>query len=37
MNDWFATEGSPSPLRVTWVPADEAFTFALYSASMRPR
>jgi hypothetical protein len=28
MNDWFATEGSPSPLGVTWVPADEAFNFA---------
>ena len=31
MNDWFATEGSPSPLGVTWVPAEEAFNFALYS------
>ena len=31
MNDWFATESSPSPLGVTWVPAEEAFNFALYS------
>ena len=31
MNDWFTTEGSLSPLGVTWVPAEEAFNFALYS------
>jgi len=29
--DWFATEGSPSPLGVTWIAGEEAFNFALYS------
>ena len=31
MKNWFATEGSPSPLGVTWIAAEEAFNFALYS------
>jgi glycogen operon protein len=28
---WFGREGSPSPLGATFVPADQAFNFALYS------
>jgi glycogen operon protein len=31
MHDWFALEGSPSPLGVTWVEDDAAYNFALYS------
>jgi len=31
MKNWVAAEGSPSPLGVTWVAADVAFNFALYS------
>ncbi|HUI43311.1 MAG TPA: isoamylase [Terriglobia bacterium] len=31
MNTWFAAEGSPSPLGVTWIEAEQAFNFALYS------
>ncbi len=31
MHDWFALEGSPSPLGVTWVEDEAAFNFALYS------
>jgi hypothetical protein len=36
MNHWFATEGSPSPFGVTWVPEEEAFDFALYSKHATP-
>jgi isoamylase len=31
MNEWFAAEGSPSPLGLTWVEEEQAFNFALYS------
>jgi isoamylase len=31
MNGWFAKEGSPSPLGLSWSEGDEAFNFALYS------
>jgi isoamylase len=31
VNDWSAREGSSSPLGVTWIAAEEAFNFALYS------
>ncbi len=31
MHDWFAFEGSPSPLGVTWVEDEAAYNFALYS------
>ena len=31
MHDWFALEGSPSPLGVTWVENEAAYNFALYS------
>ena len=31
MHDWYAHEGSPSPLGVTWVEDEAAYNFALYS------
>ncbi len=31
MRDWFAFEGSPSPLGVTWIEDEAAYNFALYS------
>ena len=31
MHDWFALEGSPSPLGVTWIEDEAAYNFALYS------
>ena len=31
MNDWYAREGSPSPLGVTWIEDEAAYNFALYS------
>ena len=31
MDQWAATEGSPSPLGVTWIEEEQAFNFALYS------
>jgi len=31
MDEWYSTEGSPSPLGVTWIEKEEAFNFALYS------
>ncbi len=31
MYDWFALEGSPSPLGVTWIEDEAAYNFALYS------
>jgi glycogen operon protein len=31
MDNWTAKEGSPSPLGVAWIPAEEAYNFALYS------
>jgi len=31
MDKWSAREGSPSPLGVTWIEAEQAFNFALYS------
>ena len=31
MHNWFALEGSPSPLGVTWVEDEAAYNFALYS------
>jgi glycogen operon protein len=31
MQDWFAQEGSPSPLGITWVEDEAAYNFALYS------
>jgi isoamylase len=31
MDRWSATEGSPAPLGVTWIEAEQAFNFALYS------
>lgn len=31
MRDWFAQEGSPSPLGVTWIEREAAYNFALYS------
>ncbi|MBI1313867.1 glycogen-debranching protein [bacterium] len=31
MGNWHRREGSPFPLGVTWIPADDAFNFALYS------
>lgn len=31
LNPWFATEGSPTPLGVTWIEAEQAWNFALYS------
>ena len=31
MHDWFAHEGSPSPLGVTWIENEAAYNFALYS------
>ena len=33
MQDWYAQEGSPSPLGVTWVEDEAAYNFALYSKS----
>jgi isoamylase len=30
-NPWFAAEGSPFPLGVTWIEAEQAWNFALYS------
>ena len=31
MHDWHRREGSPFPLGATWIPADKAYNFALYS------
>jgi len=31
MKNWFAREGSPSPLGVTWIEDEAAYNFALYS------
>lgn len=31
MQNWFAQEGSPSPLGVSWIADEAAFNFALYS------
>jgi isoamylase len=31
-NPWTALEGSPSPLGVTWIEAEQAYNFALFSA-----
>jgi glycogen operon protein len=31
VDNWFATEGSPSPLGVAWIEEEQAFNFALYS------
>lgn len=31
MQDWYAREGSPSPLGVAWVEDEAAYNFALYS------
>ncbi len=31
MQDWYALEGSPSPLGVTWIEREAAYNFALYS------
>lgn len=31
MYDWFAREGTPSPLGVTWIEEEAAYNFALYS------
>ena len=31
MDRWSSAEGSPSPLGVTWIEAEESFNFALYS------
>ena len=31
MHDWFASEGSPLPLGVTWIEDEAAYNFALYS------
>ena len=31
MKHWYAIEGSASPLGVTWIDAEQAFNFALYS------
>ena len=31
MQDWYAREGSPSPLGVTWIADEAAYNFALYS------
>jgi isoamylase len=31
VNPWFAVEGSPFPLGVTWIEAEQAWNFALYS------
>jgi isoamylase len=31
MDRWTSQEGTPSPLGVTWVEAEQAFNFALYS------
>jgi glycogen operon protein len=31
MQTWFAREGSPSPLGVTWIEREAAYNFALYS------
>jgi len=31
MQNWFAREGSPSPLGVTWIEDEAAYNFALYS------
>jgi len=31
MDEWYSTEGSPSPLGVTWIEKEKAFNFALYS------
>ncbi len=31
MRDWYAQEGSPSPLGVTWIADEAAYNFALYS------
>lgn len=31
MQDWYAREGSPSPLGVTWIKGEAAYNFALYS------
>lgn len=30
-NPWFASEGSPFPLGTTWIEAEQAWNFALYS------
>jgi isoamylase len=31
VDNWFAKEGSPSPLGVTWIEEEQAFNFAMYS------
>jgi glycogen operon protein len=31
MRNWYALEGSPSPLGVTWIEDEAAYNFALYS------
>ncbi len=31
MNSWFAIEGSPTPLGVTWIPAETCFNFSIYA------
>ena len=31
MQNWYAVEGSPSPLGVTWIEDEAAYNFALYS------
>src|SRR5689334_1616140 len=31
MNRWHAVEGSPSPFGVTWIEAERAYNFAIYS------
>lgn len=31
MEGWYALEGSPSPLGLTWIEAEAAYNFALYS------
>jgi isoamylase len=31
INPWTASEGSPSPLGVTWIEAEQAYNFALFS------
>lgn len=31
MNRWHAVEGAPHPLGATWIPAEQAYNFAIYS------
>ncbi|MCG8649660.1 MAG: glycogen-debranching protein, partial [Pirellulales bacterium] len=31
MNDWEAIEGSPFPCGATWIEAEQAYNFSLYS------